>query len=213
MPFIWGDRGAPANQGTNGMTRLPALLLVVGAATVAAAPSSRVFVSADRTVRLNYPAGVVPSRDFAGRPMMSGGWRLMWDGKPAGRGQGVARFSVDARPTDGVGRVTEMVQVGMSRSRAVVATCGTAGLKGAITRRLPNRMLGGHRWTVWRGGDAGMSQQSDATDWRTVVNGACYAIDRVTYRVRAADPLPRTAPSQASAAARMDAILASVRVG
>ena len=86
-------------------------------------------------------------------------------------------------------------------------------MKGAIAKRLPNSVLNGHRWTVWRGGDAGMNQQSVATNWRTVVNGACYAIDRVTYRVRAAGPLPRTAPSQAAAAARMDAILASVRVG
>lgn len=189
------------------------LLAAVGGATVAATPASRIFVSPDRSVRLRYPAGLTPSRDFGGRPIMSGGWRLMWDGSPPGRGQGVARFQVTARPGDGVGQVTEMMQVGRSRAPEVVATCGTAGQRGPNARRLPNRMLNGHRWTVWRNGDAGMSQQVSATDWRTVVNGACYAIDRVTYTVKAADPLPGTAPAQKAAAARMDAVLNSIRVG
>lgn len=192
--------------------RLLPLILIASAGTSAATPAGRPFTGGGGKVRLSYPAGLTPSRDFAGRAMMSGGWRVMWDGLPPGPGQGIARFQILARPTDRVGQVTEMVQIGMSRAPEVVATCGTGGLKGAITRRLPNRMLGGHRWTVWRGGDAGMSQQSAATDWRTVVNGTCYAIDRVTYRVRAAEPLPRAALSQAFAAARIDAILASVRV-
>ena len=47
-------------------------------------------------------------------------------------------------------------------------------------------MLGGHRWTVYTNGDAGMSQQVNATNLRTVVDGTCYAIDRVTYAVKAA---------------------------
>ena len=73
-------------------------------------------------MRLRYPAGLTPSQDFGGRAMMSGGWRLMWDGKPPGRGQGIARFSIVARPTDSVGQVTEMVQVGESRAPEVVAS-------------------------------------------------------------------------------------------
>lgn len=185
---------------------LPASLLL------AATPPGRTFISADRTVRLTHPADLAPSGDFGGRSMMPGGWRVMWDGTQPGPGQGIVRFQLLARPGDGVGQVTEMVQVGMSRAPAVVASCGTAGLKGAITRRLPNRMLGGHRWTLWRGGDAGMSQQSDGTDWRTVVDGTCYTIDRVSYRVRAAPSLPRTAPSLKAAAARIDAILVSIRI-
>lgn len=191
------------------------ILLVLTALSTAAiaAPAGRAFASRDGLVRLSYPAGLSPGHDFAGRPLMTGGWRLMWDGSSVGRGKGVVRFAEDARPRDGIGRVTEMVQVGRSRDAAVVARCGTAGAAGGSARRLPNRMLGGHRWTVWTNGDAGMSQQVAATDLRTVVDGTCYAIDRITYAVKAADPLPRGAPAQAMAAARMNAILASIRVG
>ena len=74
-------------------------------------------------------------------------------------------------------------------------------------------MLGGHRWTVYASGDAGMSQQVSATNLRSVINGACYAIDRVTYAVKAAPPAGRNAPTQVVAAARMDAILATIKVG
>ena len=171
------------------------------------------FVGAAGLVRLTYPATLTPSHDFHGMSLMSAGWRPSWDGSPTGPGTGVVRFSEQARPTEGEGLVDEMVQVGLSRDPGVVAQCGTTGTQGGSTRRLPNRMLGGHRWTVWGNGDAGMSQQIDATDLRTVVDGVCYAVERVTYRVAAADPLPASAPTQAAAAARMDAILASVQVG
>lgn len=194
------------------MTRYSIALILGALATIAAAPASRTFVSADRTVRLTYPAGLPPTRDFTGRPLMNSGWRMMWDGSPTGRGEPVARFQSVARPVDNVGRVTESVQIGMSRAPAVVATCGTAGLHGTA-HRMPNRMLGGHRWTVWDGGDAGMSQEVTATNLRSVVNGACFAVDRVGYTVKAVPPLPHTAPSQAAASARMDAILDSIRLG
>jgi hypothetical protein len=46
-----------------------------------------------------------------------------------------------------------------------------------------------------------------------VVNGTCYTIDRVTYVVKAAASPARNAPAQAIAAARMDAIVATIKVG
>lgn len=178
-----------------------------------AAPGDRSYVGAGGLVRLTYPAGLKPGHAFGGRALVSAGWRLMWDGTPAGPGTGVVSFSQDARPSDGQGYVTEAIQIGMSRDAGVVANCGTAGVQSGDTQRLPNRMIGGHRWTVWTNGDAGMSQQIAATDLRTVVDGVCYAIDRFSYAVKAAPPLPRTAPAQADAAARIDAILASTVVG
>ena len=189
------------------------LPLLAIAAAVSATPLQHRYVGAGGLVRLTYPAGVTPGRDFHGMSLMSEGWRLSWDGAPVGPGTGVVRLSDHARPTSGPGTVDEMVQIGMSRDPGVVAHCGTTGALGDGGRRLPNRMLGGHRWTAYANGDAGMSQQITATDLRTVVDGVCYAIDRVTYRVAAADALPRSAPTQAAAAARMDAILASVQVG
>ncbi len=189
---------------------LPLLALLPLANATAASKS---FVGAGGRVRLSHPTYLQPTRTFSGRPLMAGGWRLMWDGKPVGRGVGVARFWQVAKPRDGVGQVTEMVQIGFSRDAGVVAACGTDGTRSANVRRLPNRMLGGHRWTVYQNGDAGMSQQVAATSLRTVVEGACYAVDRITYSVKAASPPPRIAPTQAVAAAAMDAILESVHVG
>ena len=75
----------------------------------------------------------------------------------------------------------------MSRDAGVVATCGTAGMDGGIATRLSNRMLGGHRWTVWSNSDAGMSQQVSMTDWRTVVDGVCYALFGSVPGTRRAD--------------------------
>ena len=190
---------------------IPALLAVTAAAN--AAPLQKAYVGAGGLVRLTYPAGLTPSRDFHGMSLMSAGWRLSWDGVPVGPGTGIVRFAEQARPTSGPGIVNEMVQIGLSRDPGVVAHCGTTGALGDDGKRLPNRMLGGHRWTAYTNGDAGMSQGIVATDLRTVVDGVCYAIDRVSYSVTAADPLPRSAPAQVAAAARMEAILASVRVG
>lgn len=189
------------------------LPLLAIAAAVNATPLQRRYTAAGGLVRLTYPAALTPGRDFGGRPLMPAGWRLAWDGAAVGPGTGVVRFAQDARPASGPGYVTELVQVGMSRDPSVVAHCGTTGTIGGSGKRLPDRMLGGHRWTVYRNGDAGMSQGIVATDLRTVVDGNCYAIDRASYSVTAAAALPGRAPTQAVAAARIDAIMASVRVG
>ncbi len=189
---------------------LPLLALLPFANATAQTKS---FLGAGGMVRLSHASSLTPTRNFAGRALMNSGWRQMWDGTPVGRGVGIVRFWQVAKPTDGQGQVTEMIQVGFSRSTAVVATCGTAGMVSGSAKRLPNRMLGGHRWAVYSNGDAGMSQQVSATNFRSVIDGACYAIDRVTYAVKAAPPPGRNAPTQAIAAAKMDAILATVKVG
>ena len=187
------------------------LLALLPFANASAADKS--FVGGGGIVRLSYAPSVTPTRNFAGRSLLNSGWRQMWDGAPVGRGVGIVRFWEVARPADGQGQVTELIQVGFSRSAPVVATCGTAGMLSGSAKRLPNRMLGGHRWTVYTNGDAGMSQQVNATNFRSVINGACYAIDRVTYAVKAAAQAGRNAPTQAIAAARMDAILATIKIG
>ena len=189
---------------------LPLLALLPFANATA---QSKSFVGAGGMLRLSHTSALTPTRNFAGRALMTAGWRTMWDGKPVGRGVGIVRFWQDAKPRDGEGRVTEMVQVGFSRSAAVVARCGSDGVKSGNARRLPDRMLGGHRWTVYTNGDAGMSQQVTATNLRSVIGGACYAIDRITYGVKAGSPPARNAPTQAVAAARMDAVLATIKVG
>ncbi|MBD8735111.1 MULTISPECIES: hypothetical protein [unclassified Sphingomonas] len=178
-----------------------------------ATAATQKFVGAGGTVRLAYPSTLTPTRNFAGRALMTSGWRTMWDGTLPGRGVGIVRFWQVAKPTDGQGQVTEMIQVGFSRSTAVIARCTTDGLTSANSRRLADRTLGGQRWTTYETGDAGMSQQVRALTLRSVIGGTCYAVDRITYAAKAGSPPPRNAPTQAVAAARMDAILKTVKVG
>ncbi|MBJ6122637.1 hypothetical protein [Sphingomonas mollis] len=173
---------------------------------LAAAP----FTSAADHLRIERPAGAQVSRTLDGRSLMAAGWRLMWDGKPAGPGNDVVRFTIRARPTDGVGVVDEMLQIGIGKPGSA-RDCLTRGLRGGSARKLPDRLIDGRRWTAWSNGDAGMSQQITATDLRTVYRNRCYAVARIGYAVKAMDT-PRGLPAQAMAAAAMDRALATLRL-
>jgi len=170
------------------------------------------FVDAPHHLTIDRPAGAAVSRTLTGRSLMASGWRLMWDGATPGRGDDVVRFTMRTRPADGPGVVDEMVQIGVGGAGSA-RDCLIRGLRGGGGRALPDRTIAGRRWTAWTNGDAGMSQAIRATNFRTVVNGACYAFDRVTYSAAAAPPPRRNAPPQAVAAARMDAILATIKIG
>jgi hypothetical protein len=163
--------------------------------------------SADGTVRLPVPKGARVERVLPGRPLMGKGWRLMWDGRPAGPGEPLLRVTLPARGTPGL--VDEIVQVGRSRAPAAVRTCLSAGLAGPDARPLGRRRLAGRSWTAVADGDAGMSQQVTATDYRAVFGGACWAVTRISYAVRARDPAPGL-PAQAAAARAMDRALAGL---
>lgn len=193
------------------IARLVLTAAVLLAANTAVALPTRNFASTDGTVRLAYAATLKPGHDFSGRSLMTTGWRLMWNGGDPGPGQGIVRFEQLARPKPGTpGSVTEMIQLGMSRAAPAVARCTSYGLGGG--KRLPDRLIGGRRWAAYDHSDAGMSQSIHAIDLRAVANGACYAVSRITYGVSAVDTPPPSVPTQARAAAAMDAILASVRI-
>ncbi len=173
-------------------------------------PMLAAFTSASHHLTIDPPAGATLSRTLAGRSLMAAGWRLMWDGSAAGPGDAVARFTIRARPADGVGTVDEMVQIGVGGAGSA-RDCLTRGLHGGDARRLPDRRINGRRWAVWANGDAGMSQQIAATDLRTVWRGRCYAVARLRYAVKATDAPPGL-PPQPHAAAAMDRALASLRL-
>ena len=66
---------------------------------------------------------------------------------------------------------------------------------------------------AWSNGDAGMSQQVSAIDLRTVVNGACYAVERFSYAEAAGNRDPSATLPQAEGAALLDHALASLQLG
>ena len=178
----------------------------------AASPAGPILKSRDGRIALRYPAGTKPLLDFGGRALLSGGWRAMWNGQPAGPGVGLVSFAELARPGEGPGQVTEMVRFGGSRDPAVVASCLSAGFDPALARKLPDRVINGRHWTAWRGSDAGMSQSVTILSLRTRANGACYAMDRISYAEKVTDAPSAGTVEQKAAAAAMDAIVASLRI-
>lgn len=168
------------------------------------------FASGAGHLRLDRPTGAQMSRTLDGRSLMAAGWRLMWDGKPAGPGDDIVRFTIRARPTDGVGVIDEMLQIGVGQPGSA-RDCLTRGLRGGSARKLPDRLINGRRWTAWSNGDAGMSQQITATDLRSVYRNRCYAVARIGYAVKAMDT-PRSLPAQTWAAAAMDRTLTTLQL-
>jgi hypothetical protein len=144
---------------------------------------------------------------------MSSGWRLVWDGAAATPGQVIVRLSLRVAAAAPETKSSEYLQIGVGRSRAAVRTCVAYGLHGGSGKRLADRIINGRRFAVWENGDAGMSQQISGLDLRTVVGGACYAVERFRYSDSASDPDPSVTLSQARASADLDAALASLQIG
>lgn len=190
------------------------LLLPVVCAGLAACHSGNdgttLFVSKDGNVKLQRPAHIAPSSDFSGRTLLQRGWRVIWDGSAVGEGQGIVRLTLPARAADG-SAVSETLQIGASRDPDVVASCLTYGLVSGSGMRLPTTTIGNHDWTTYSSSDAGMSQSVKAVNYRLVHDGQCYAMDRISYAVRAAKA-GEDAPAETDAVKTMDDVLSSVEI-
>ncbi|WP_293776448.1 hypothetical protein [uncultured Oxalicibacterium sp.] len=169
-----------------------------------------VFLSKDGDVRLQQPPGAQRSMEFQGRALMQSGWRMIWDGKAVGEGQGIVRLTLPARAADG-SALSEVLQLGASRDPDVVASCLSHGLQSGNGMRLSPVTINNHVWTSYSGSDAGMSQSIKANNYRLVFEQTCYAMDRISYAVRAAKAA-EDALTEAEAARLMDAALASVEI-
>ena len=187
--------------------------IALAATPAAFAQGPNMWASPDGRVRLHHPAGVAPTTDD--RPigsLMSGGWRMIWDGKPVGRGRMLVRFAMKVAPRPPLRTATEVLQIGASSDPEVIASCRTHGLTGGSAMRQPDRTIHGVRYAVWRNGDAGMSQRISATDLRALVGGTCYAIARFAYGEAASDGNPLVTLPQARGAAMLDTALASLKI-
>jgi hypothetical protein len=172
------------------------------------------FASLDGRVHILRPAAAeISTSAGAVGTLTTDGWRLIWDGGPVTPGRMEVRLALRTEPTAPATRSVAYLQVGMSRSREAVRTCLTYGLDGGSADRLPDHIINGRHYTVWTNGDAGMNQNVVATDLRTVADGACYAVERMTYSDAASDPSPHVSLSAKAADAMLDAALASLQVG
>jgi hypothetical protein len=192
-------------------------------AAIAAAPASadparfadplQPWSSPDGKVHLlRPPAAAVSTLNDAVGSLMSPGWRLVWNGDPT-PGRLVARFSLRVTADAPQTNRTEYLQIGVGRGRKAARGCLSDGLESGSGARQADRVINGRRYAVWTNGDAGMSQQIAATDLRTVVGGACYAVERFSYGDSASDPDPAVTLPQKRGAAMLDRSLASLRLG
>jgi len=168
------------------------------------------FVSDDGIVRFQYPTNLQPTGEFKGRALLQSGWRVVWSGEEVGKGEGIVRLTVPARAEDG-SAISEIVQIGRSHSPDVVETCTTYGLSSANGMSMPDRVVGGHRWMAYASSDAGMSQSIKAVNYRLVYQGTCYALDRISYAVRAAKAAD-DAWDEGEAGQAIDHVLGSVEI-
>jgi len=187
---------------------------VVLAQAAMRAPHVDTWVSPDGHVRIDRPGVVAPRTiGVVGDYFFGRGWRVYWQGPdPNARdGRVVVSFAVAARPSTPHMSAREMVQIGVSRDRRVVATCLRAGMLHGADSALPDQTINGVRYAAASNSDQSMSQGVTTLDLRTVVGGACYAVDRVTETANSDIPAGVTLP-QAQAAAAFDAMIATLHI-
>lgn len=169
--------------------------------------------SPDGRVHLLRPA--IAALTVDDRPLgalASPGWRLVWDGAKVTPGRVLIRLVLKVAPNAPEATAIEGLQIGVGRGPGAVRSCLTYGLKGGSAVRRPDRIINGRRFAVWTNGDAGMSQRVSATDLRTVVGGACYAVERFGYGGSASSGDPLATLPQAKGADLLDAGLASLEI-
>ena len=172
------------------------------------------WASPDGWVRLRRPTAVRPTQSYVGfNTLVSPGWRLIWSAQDATPGCLVIRLALKVRPRWPEKTATEVFQVGVSRDPATIRSCLTYGLDGGSGGRQPDRVINGVRYAVWSNGDGGMSQHVNATDLRTVVSGACYAVERFSTSETASNGDPSVTLPQDQGSSELDATLASLRIG
>ena len=176
--------------------------------------SQQPWASSDGRIHLLRPAAALPTTsDAAFNTLEAPGWRLDWSAQGATPGRLIIRLALKVRPAPPERTATEVFQVGVSRDPATVRSCLTYGLDSGSGRRQPDRLINGIRYAVWSNGDAGMSQQINAIDLRTVVSGACYAVERFSTSETASAGDQSMTLSESRGALQLDATLASLRIG
>ena len=164
------------------------------------------FVSEAWNFRIDVPPGWTVRRDFQSSYLADGAWKSF--ASPDSHGQPVAALSVPDS-----NKITDAeIRIGASRDAKEVHGCTTpptAVRPGSVATRIIN----GVTFTTFEAADAAMSHHLDVHAFRTVRNGACYAIDLLVFGVNPAayDP-PATPPfSDTHAFEAMDDALRSLR--
>lgn len=187
------------------MMRAPVPSPAARAATAARRVDSDTFVSEAWRFRIDVPPGWAVRHDFQSGYLANGAWKSY--ASPDSHGQPVVALSMP-----GSNNITDAeTRIGTSRDAREVHGCimpPTAVRPGSVA----SRNIHGVTFTTFETADAAMSHHLDVQAYRTVRDGACYAIDLLVFGANPAvhDP-PATPPfSDAHAFEAMREVLQSL---
>lgn len=173
---------------------------------MAASESAPRFAASQWDFSIGHPAGWRVTRDFRGGYLASDTWKTY--ASPGSHGTPVVALAVP-----GSNHVTAAeIRIGASQSPEEVARCTKpptavrAGSVGQVT-------INGAHFTGFDAGDAAMSHFLDVRSYRTVHDGACYAIDLVVYGTNPQVYSPTATPpfTREQAFAQMQQVLQGFR--
>jgi len=178
---------------------------VIASAASASRPR-KVFASDAWGFRIDVPPGWTVRRDFHSSYLANGTWKAF--AAPDSHGNPVVSLTMA-----GSSHVTDAeIRIGASRAASEVQRC-TKPPSAVRPDSIATERIDGIRFTTFEAADAAMSHHLDVHAYRTVRNGACYAIDLLVFGVNPEiyDP-PATPPfSDARAFDKMRAVIRSLR--
>lgn len=174
--------------------------------TTAASRATPRYDSPEWGFSIDQPAGWQALHGFSGSYLANGAWKAF-------AGSASPGTPIVAIVMPGSNRITDAeVRIGASKAPTEVAAClqpPDAVQPGSVHRMT----IGDTEFTTFEAGDAAMSHRMRVRAYRTVHDGACYAIDEVVFGTNpdVYDP-PATPPfSDDAAFARMQPVIASLR--
>jgi hypothetical protein len=135
-----------------------------------AASATRTFESTIYGFAITYPAGLEATSTFEGSYLESGGWKAS-AGPDEGEGTPVLALVMPGSDQITAGAL----RIGQSREAAGLASC--TEVPAAFADSAGRTVIDGTAFTIFDGRDAAMSHHLATKSYRTVHDGACYAID------------------------------------
>jgi hypothetical protein len=135
-----------------------------------AASATRTFESAVYGFAITYPAALEARASFEGSYLQDGEWKA-FAGPDEGEGTPVLALVMPGSDRIAAG----VLRIGQSREAAGLASC--TKVPSAFVDSAGRAVIDGVAFTTLDGADAAMSHHLATRSYRTVHDGACYAID------------------------------------
>lgn len=181
------------------------------AASLPAVAAETTFRAPDWGLSLLHPADLTVGTRFSSNYFDRGAWRVSYaaDTGPGTRIVAISLPPLHANDAGGESTATAELRIGASRDPGVIKTCLTYGMNSGNNVEQRTRVIGGVMFTeVPDNGDTEMMKTIQTDDLRAVYDGACWAIDLVTFVGGTSNRRPAYAPE---ALAKLGGIPATIR--